>query len=132
MSRRPAFLGHTAERPLVLGQRNGAEARLVLATGLYRGLRINDQRWVTGDDVDAAIKRGSLVEVDTPKPRRPAPARPVTPVAPEEALLEPVSASSDPQGESVAPAAQDGVEPPARAAPKPRRPATEPIVNGPL
>lgn len=65
MSRRPVYLGLTKDKPLTLGHPDGSPARLTVATGLVMGIRINEERWVTGEAVDHALLEGSLVEIQT-------------------------------------------------------------------
>lgn len=65
MSRRPAYQGFTKDRPLTLGRANGDEPRFAVATGLVMGIRINEERWVTGEAVEHALLEGLLVEIQT-------------------------------------------------------------------
>jgi hypothetical protein len=58
--------GENRERPVVLGAPNGSKAVFVEATGLYEGLLVRSQAWVTGDKVQPGIARGSLVPLGVP------------------------------------------------------------------
>lgn len=63
MSRPPSYAGHDPSRPVTIGHDNGMPAIKVVATGLVAGMRVKQERWVTGSGVAAELDRGTIVEI---------------------------------------------------------------------
>lgn len=59
-------VGSDKSRPVIIGEPNDDEARLVASTALIHGLIKGNETWVSGSLVQDALDRGWFVEVDTP------------------------------------------------------------------
>lgn len=59
-------VGSDKSRPVIIGEANDDEARLVASTALIHGLIKGNETWVSGSLVQDALDRGWFVEVDTP------------------------------------------------------------------
>lgn len=55
--------GQTPDKPTVLGKPNGEPPIQVFATGLFKSIRKDETRWVTGTDVARGLSNGVIVQI---------------------------------------------------------------------